>query len=867
MIGGTREITVEQILPFVESAKASGCPADQVANFLKAGVILHPKQLLASAAARACDRPGGPMAVGFGGARGGGKALTLGTLLPTPSGWTTMEEVQVGDFLLDEDGKPCRVTAVSDVMHGHDVYEVVFDDDSTLWADGGHQWFTTTKKERDAILRRSDEWRGKRRASRPGRGTGKKPWLAERNSRLATATLPPPPAGGIRTTEEIRATLMTSGRSKPEVNHSIPATKPLQLPEADLPIDPYVLGVWLGDGTSQGGGLTTADDELVSLVEDAGHDVNKWTAEYQFGICDIKSKLVASGLINNKHIPPAYLRASESQRWALLAGLMDTDGTALPGGQCEFYNCNPRLIDDVWDLLLTLGIKCSICTGRATLNGKDCGPKYRIKFSTQHPVFRLTRKAERQSSTNSRRKLRRFIVDVIPMESQPVKCVTVDSPSHLYLAGRSMIPTHNSHWMVAQIGVDDCQRIPGLKCLLLRKIAKAGKEGFQDLKRRVFHSLEHDYRERDGVLTFPNESRIIIGHFKDEGDIDDYLGLEYDVIGIEEATTLSSRKLTNIESCNRTSKHLFRPRIYSTTNPGGISHAFYKKKFITPYRQNKQVDTRFVQSLASDNPSLNEEYEAKTLKQYTGWLKKAWVDGDWDIESGQYFTNFHYETHVVPRKGFDLPTTWPVWCSLDHGLTHYTNVYPMARDGDGNIYVLDEHAERNWLPRQHAEAIKAMLGRWETPLKKLEAFVCGADCFAKKAHDEEIGSIADDYRKEGIILERANIDRINGAKEMYRRLGHPVPEMSSSDVVIRPSLFILDSCPMLIECLPSLQRDPKRPEDVLKVDCDPDSGEGGDDPYDAARYGVMRYAATSRNDNVGPSIAGPKRDFATYTPR
>ena len=110
------------------------------------------------------------------------------------------------------------------------------------------------------------------------------------------------------------------------------------------------------------------------------------------------------------------------------------------------------------------------------------------------------------------------------------------------------------HWLLAQMGADDCQRVPGLKCLLLRKVGKANMEHFEDLRRRLFNGLRHEFSAYRGVLTFGNGSRIIAGHFQAEKDIDAYLGLEYDVIGIEEATTLSSRKHSDISTCCRTSK-------------------------------------------------------------------------------------------------------------------------------------------------------------------------------------------------------------------------------------------------------------------------------------------------------------------------
>src|SRR5512135_1876412 len=184
-----------------------------------------------------------------------------------------------------------------------------------------------------------------------------------------------------------------------------------------------------------------------------------------------------------------------------------------------------------------------------------------------------------------------------------------------------------SHWLLAQMGADDCQRVSELKCLLLRKVGKANMEHFEDLRRRLFTGLKHDFSAFRGVLTFRNGSRIIAGHFQAEKDIDAYLGLEYDVIGIEEATTLSSRKHQDITTCCRTSKPNWRPRIYSTSNPGGIGHAWYRKKFIQPFQDGQEADTRFIPARVGDNAFNNPEY-MRILQNLTGWQKKAWYDGD-----------------------------------------------------------------------------------------------------------------------------------------------------------------------------------------------------------------------------------------------
>lgn len=381
--------------------------------------------------------------IGYGGAAGGGKALALDTPIPTLCGWTTMEYIKVGDVLFDELGKPCRVLAISDVVTGRDVYEITFDDGSRIKADGSHEWFTLTYLERCRRIKHTDEWRAKRRAVRPRRGTGKRPDVSDKNSKHPTPTKEVT-LGSISTTAEILNTLLTKNK-KAAVNHAVPASLALDTPAADLPIPPYTLGAWLGDGTSMSGQLTCADPQIVNEIERDGFIVRKQKSNrYAYGILGLKVMLRENNLLQNKHVPDVYLRASIEQRLDLLRGLMDTDGTADTRGMCEFYSTRWPLVSGVHELLLSLGVKCSIGIGRAALRGKDCGEKYRIKFTSNLRAFRLKRKADRQKGVQRGTQNWRYITDVRPVASEPVRCVTVDSPNHLYLAGRSMIPTHNS---------------------------------------------------------------------------------------------------------------------------------------------------------------------------------------------------------------------------------------------------------------------------------------------------------------------------------------------------------------------------------------------------------------------------------------
>jgi hypothetical protein len=286
-----------------------------------------------------------------------------------------------------------------------------------------------------------------------------------------------------------------------------------------------------------------------------------------------------------------------------------------------------------------------------------------------------------------------------------------------------------------------------------------------------------------------------------------------------------------------------------------------------------------VPARVSDNAFNNPEYQ-RVLEGLTGWQRRAWLDGDWDLAAGQFFTTFRRDVHVVcdppsspdtasttlnsPHLHLPLnsqPSTLNFWddsrarewfAALDYGFAHYTVVLLGCTDGDGNLFVVDEHAERLWLPQRHAAAIKAMLARHLCHLPSaichtshsshsshlshphsLSRFVAGADVFSRQSDGT---TIAAQYAREGITLRPANMDRVNGWAELLQRFG-------DAAAGIRPSLFIHRRCGRLVETLPSLQHDPNRPEDVLKVDADED-GVGGDDAADALRYLVATKPRT-----------------------
>lgn len=389
-----------------------------------------------------------------------------------------------------------------------------------------------------------------------------------------------------------------------------------------------------------------------------------------------------------------------------------------------------------------------------------------------------------------------------------------------------------SHWMISQLAADDCQRYPNLKCLWLRKVGKANKEHLEDLTRTTLKGIPHNYRSGDGTITFSNKSRIICGHYQNESDIDAYLGLEYDIVAIEEATTLQESKYKNIRTCCRSSKRGWRPRDYSTTNPGGIGHSWYKKRFILPLRAERQFETRFIPARCTDNKFNNPEY-IKVLEELTGWQRRAWLEGDWDISAGQFFTNWREDKHVIDHFDDRKAMTW--FCAFDYGFSHYSVCLLFAVTGDGQIVVVDEHAARGMVPSLHVQKIREMLAKHSmTELSKLEFIVAGSDIFATESDGS---SIARDYSDLGLTMTCAEMDRINGWGKILHLLGDPYKEP------FFPKLLVHRRCSGLIERIPLMLHDPNRPEDVDKVDCD-EEGQGGDDHPDCLRYGIASYQAS-----------------------
>ncbi|HWB36096.1 MAG TPA: LAGLIDADG family homing endonuclease [Rugosimonospora sp.] len=340
-----------------------------------------------------------------------GKALAVDTPVLTTNGWKRHGDIATGDEVFGPDGKPIKVVDVSPIWQDRPAYRLTFSDGESIIADENHEW-SVFDRYRSRIL--------------------------------------------IRSTKDMaRDWLLTDRRGYREVRYSIPTCQPVEFPTAHLPVPPYTLGAWLGDGHSSGTAFTSADSEIIERMRQDGTRIVHRPSPYLFGLPGFVRCLKAAGfeIITRypnhsvkfaKRIPEAYFTASVEQRFDLMRGLMDTDGSIDQRAICEYSGTNEDLCRDVLRLARSLGIKAVLRTGRATINGVDKGPKWRVCFKTDLPIFHLPRKVERLGAVKAAKT--RQIVNVEQVEPQATNCISVDSEDHLYLAGESLIATHNSTW-------------------------------------------------------------------------------------------------------------------------------------------------------------------------------------------------------------------------------------------------------------------------------------------------------------------------------------------------------------------------------------------------------------------------------------
>jgi hypothetical protein len=799
----------------------------------------------------------------FGGAAGGGKLLPLDTRIPTPQGWTTMGQLKVGQSLFDERGQICQVTQLFDIEPEPELYRLTFDDGSTIDACKDHQWLTFSVSELDALSKCTPKYRHARRATRPSKVSGNKSEaftqsLIQRNIARRKETYDKP-KGSVRTTQEIVATLrIKSGRT----NHAIPVAKPLQLQSDYLVVPPYVLGAWLGDGTSAGSGFTGIDPEICDEIKKAGFEMSHSSNGRSHYIKKLAWRLKNLLVINNKHIPPEYLRAHRNDRLALLQGLMDTDGTVTHSGSAEFCTTSIRLAKRTYELITSLGWKTNMREGKAKLYGKDCGPKWTLKFTPTEKVFRLPRKANKQKLATRRTTAFRYIVKAEQIPSRPGRCIAVNSASRLFLAGDAMIPTHNSAVMRAA-SVHFCMQIPGLQAYLFRR-------NRIDLIKNHFQS-SWSYRDILAPLIASGHARIVLSanqikfwngsvihlcFWQCDKDRDRYQGADIHLLLIDELTHFHEQEYRFLRGRLRLGglkipshvKAQF-PRVLCGTNPGGVGHVWVKEGWVDrgefvvkkmPVEEGGMTRC-FIPSRTADNPTLDADYRDKLAGLGDPLLVRAMLDGDWEIVAGSMFGSV-WRKHLHVCQPFPIPFDWKIWRGADDGYAApHAAVWITMDPATGTHYVIDELYKANMLPEEVAQRTKA-----------IDARITRAGPNGPVANTEPISGILDSaaFSNTGTQSNLPRGQSMNAlglrykpcikwpgcrasyVQHMHRLLApnprHPDPARPGEFL---PGIRFFAHCIESLKRIPNLPRDPRDPETIDDA--------ADDHLFDATVYGLM----------------------------
>ena len=344
------------------------------------------------------------------------KGLPLDTPILTSSGWSTMKDLKVGDKVFDKDGNLCTVTVKSSVHH-NPCYKINFDNSESIVADMDHRWLISFK-------------------------------LAKPTKKNPTGF-----KNVIMTTIELKTYLDSLEKRNSYNIPKILNAKPLNIEEKKLLIDPYVLGVWLGDGSKSCGVITQAKDSPVwfelesrgyKLGPNLNHNSDRKNVEMRT-VYGLISQLKYLNLIDNKHIPEEYMLSSYNQRLDLLRGLMDTDGSFNKIRHRYIMNTSQKWqVEDLNKLLSTLGVKSTIFDVINTCEGKKF-PGWNLCFTTDEFNPFLTRNQEITNIVKKDNNSFRNITSVESVETVPTQCIAVDSPSHTYLCTHSLIVTHNTN--------------------------------------------------------------------------------------------------------------------------------------------------------------------------------------------------------------------------------------------------------------------------------------------------------------------------------------------------------------------------------------------------------------------------------------
>lgn len=343
---------------------------------------------------------------------------------------------------------------------------------------------------------------------------------------------------------------------------------------------------------------------------------------------------------------------------------------------------------------------------------------------------------------------------------------------------------------------------PGITLLILRRSYPELTQNHISPLRDMLEPYGAKYNDKEKTL-YVGKSRIIFGYCDNDNALRRYQGNEYDTIFIDEATQFQWEWFDKLKPCVR-GANKFPKHIFLTANPGDVGHAWVKRLFIDrDFLPNEDPDDyRFIKATVYDNRELMEkdpEY-VKNLESLSPGLREAWLLGSWDVFAGQYFTEWEPDVHVV--QPFPVPQSWRRYFAMDYGLDMLA-AYVVAVDPQNRAYVIREHYESGLIISEAAQAVNDLCAGEE-----IFQHFAPPDLWNRNRDTGR--SVAEIFLEHGISLTQTNNERINGWMDMHEYLKVTVDEIGQRSAGLR----IFSGCKNLIRCIPLLQFDEKKPNDV-----------------------------------------------------
>lgn len=334
------------------------------------------------------------------------------------------------------------------------------------------------------------------------------------------------------------------------------------------------------------------------------------------------------------------------------------------------------------------------------------------------------------------------------------------------------------------------------------------------------------FNKSEKTIYYPNGSITEFSYLRATDDVYTYQGREYEDISIDEVTQHEWEVVKVLRSSNRTTLDDIKPRMFLTGNPGGIGHQSVKRIFIDrDFRGNENPeDFDFVQAFVQDNKVLMEsdpEY-VRRLQDLPEHLRRAYLEGDWNIFAGQAFSELDKRVHLI--EPFSFPEGTKYYGGYDWGFSHPFAFVLGAITPDKKIYIKSAVSAHRKRIDEQARLIKGLVGD-----KHIQVFA-GTDIWAKRGGPTMVAQLRDELPNLRFV--QANINRVQGVAQLRKLIAY-----KNTD---GPNLFIFKNAREVYDNLSSMQYDDKHPEDVLKVDAN-ENGVGGDDLFDATRYLVNSY--------------------------